>query len=153
VIFPGDRDLTTSKNSNTECSTRTLRQYPIQTLVLTLALCLLALLAPERLRAQTATSVTGVVTDSSGAIIPGVTVVLSNPSTGVKFQVKTDSAGSYRLTNIPPGPGYNIEFTSEGFSPFQVNDIYVNVGSSRTQNAKLQPGISTSRCRSPIRQR
>ncbi len=54
--------------------------------------------------AQTTSTVIGVVTDSSGAIMPGVTVVLSNPSTGVKYEVRTDSVGSYRLANVPPGP-------------------------------------------------
>ena len=92
---------------------------------------------------QTTATVNGVVTDSSGAIIQGAAVVLSNPSTGVRYEVKTDSAGSYRVANVPPGPGYGIEFNAEGFVPFKVNDIYVNVANSRTQNAKLQAGGST----------
>ncbi len=92
---------------------------------------------------QTTATVNGVVTDSSGAIIQGAAVVLSNASTGVRYEVKTDSAGSYRVANVPPGPGYGIEFNAEGFVPFKVNDIYVNVANSRTQNAKLQAGGST----------
>jgi hypothetical protein len=72
--------------------------------------------------------------------MPGVTVVLSNPATGVRYEVKTDSAGSYRVPNVPPGPGYSIEFTFQGFSPYQLNDIYVNVANSTTENAKLSPG-------------
>ena len=90
--------------------------------------------------AQTTAIVTGVVTDSLGAVMPGVTVTLSNPTTGVSYQVKTDSAGSYRVPNVPPGPGYSIEFSYQGFSPYKVNDLYVNVATSRTQNAKLSPG-------------
>ena len=90
--------------------------------------------------AQTTATVTGVVTDSLGAVMPGVTVTLSNPTTGVSYQVKTDSVGSYRVPNVPPGPGYSIEFTYQGFSPYKVNDLYVNVATSRTQNAKLSPG-------------
>lgn len=116
----------------------------LKKIAIALTLCALAFMTPGWLQAQTTTIVTGVVTDSSGAIIPGAVVVLSNSSTGVRFQAKTDAAGSYRLTNIPPGPGYDIEFTSQGFSPYRVQDIYVNVGSSRTENAKLQPGVSTT---------
>jgi hypothetical protein len=72
--------------------------------------------------------------------MPGVTVVLSNPTTGVSYTVKTDSAGSYRVPNVPPGPGYSIEFTFQGFSPSKLNDIYVNVANSTTEDAKLSPG-------------
>ena len=97
-------------------------------------------LVPVLASAQTTATVTGVVTDPSGAVIPGVAVVLSNPATGVKYQVKTDSAGSYRVANVPPGPGYQIEFEYQGFSPYEVKDLYVNVANSRTQNAKLVPG-------------
>ncbi len=89
---------------------------------------------------QTTAIVTGVVTDSLGAVMPGVTVVLSNPATGVSYTVKTDSAGSYRVPNVPPGPGYTIEFTSQGFSSSKVDGIYVNVANSTTENAKLSPG-------------
>ncbi|WP_263358837.1 carboxypeptidase-like regulatory domain-containing protein [Acidicapsa ligni] len=92
--------------------------------------------------AQTTATVNGTVTDSSNALIPGATVVLSNPSTGVRYEVKTDSAGSYRLANVPPGPGYTIEFNAQGFAALKVNNIYVNVANSRTQNAKLQPGVT-----------
>jgi hypothetical protein len=90
--------------------------------------------------AQTTAIVTGVVTDSLGAVMPGVTVVLSNSSTGVSYTVKTDTAGSFRVPNVPPGPGYSIEYTYQGFSPYKLNDIYVNVANSTTENAKLSPG-------------
>ncbi|HEY5255195.1 MAG TPA: carboxypeptidase-like regulatory domain-containing protein [Acidobacteriaceae bacterium] len=89
---------------------------------------------------QTTAIVTGVVTDSLGAVMPGVSVTLSNPTTGVSYTVKTDSAGSYRVPNVPPGPGYTIEFTFQGFSPSKVDGIYVNVANSTTENAKLAPG-------------
>jgi hypothetical protein len=92
---------------------------------------------------QTAASVNGTVTDPSDAVIPDATVVLSKASTGVRYEVRTDSSGSYRFANVPPGPGYSLEFSAPGFSPFKINDIYVNVANSRTQNAKLTVGAST----------
>ena len=100
------------------------------------------LLADSSGFAQTAASVTGVVTDASGAIIPGVGVTITNPGTGVKLTARTDSAGSYRISNVPPGPGYTIIFNDQGFSPFEVNDLYVNVATARMQNAKLTPGAT-----------
>ncbi len=108
------------------------------------ALFLAALSAvPALVFAQTSATVNGVVTDPTGAVIPDAAVAIANPATGVRYEVKTDSAGSYRFSNVPPGPGYQMEFNAPGFSPFKVGDIYVNVANARTQNAKLQPGGST----------
>jgi len=103
---------------------------------------LLAILSavPAIVRAQTTASVNGTVTDSSNAFIPGATIVLSKPSTGVRFEVKSDAEGSYRFASVPPGPGYSIEFSAPGFSSIKINDIYVNVANTRTEDAKLTPG-------------
>ena len=113
--------------------------------ILQVALLFIAALSaiPGIVSAQTTASVNGTVTDPSDAVIPGATVVLSKASTGVRYEAKTDSTGSYRFANVPPGPGYSLEFSAPGFSPFKVNDIYVNVANSRTQNAKLTVGTST----------
>jgi hypothetical protein len=97
---------------------------------------------PAMVHAQTTASVNGTVSDVSNAVIPGATIILSKSSSGVRYEVKSDSAGSYRFANVPPGPGYSIEFSAPGFSPFKVNDIYVNVANSRTQNARLTPGTT-----------
>ena len=95
---------------------------------------------PAVVCAQTTATVNGTVSDPSDAMIPGATIVLSNASTGVRLEVKTDATGSYHFASVPPGPGYTMDFSAPGFSPFKVNDIYVNVANSRTQNAKLSPG-------------
>ena len=48
--------------------------------------------------AQTTTAaMTGVVTDTTGAVVPDCTVELTNPTTNVSFKAKTNSAGSYRF--------------------------------------------------------
>src|SRR6185312_14736869 len=102
----------------------------------------LLLVLPTALTAQTAATVTGVVTDASGAVLPDTAVVLTNPSTGVEYKATTNSAGSYHFGEIPPGPGYTMTFTHDGFSAFTVNNVYVNVANSRTQNAKLNAGAN-----------
>lgn len=94
--------------------------------------------------AQTTTSVTGVVTDPTGAVIPGATVTLSNPSRGLTFTAKSDSVGSYRVPNVPPGPGYQIEVSATGFSTYEEKNFYVNVATANTQNATLKPGTATT---------
>jgi len=90
--------------------------------------------------AQDTSSMTGIVTDSTGAVIPGTTVILSNLSTGVTFTQTTDSKGSYRFASVPPGPGYKASFSHDGFSVMQLSDIPLAVAVTRTQNATLVPG-------------
>jgi len=90
--------------------------------------------------AQDSSSLTGVVSDASGAVIPDATVTLSNPSTGASFTEKTDNTGTYRFLSVPPSPGYKVVFTHDGFSPEAVSGVALVVGATRTQNARLKVG-------------
>ena len=93
---------------------------------------------------QAATSgMTGEVTDSSGAVIPGAEVTLSNATTGLKFTQTTNGTGEYRFANIPPGQGYEATFSASGFTPVDVKSIYLTVATVRTQNATLSVGAHT----------
>lgn len=92
------------------------------------------------LHAQDTSSVNGVVQDATGAIVPGVSVVLSNPSTGTRFTTQTNSLGVYRFPNVPPHEGYVLSFTMSGFASYQVKNVTLSVGTPRTQNATLQAG-------------
>jgi hypothetical protein len=92
---------------------------------------------------QTASGMTGAVTDTTGAALPGATVTLTNKTTGVKFTQTTNAGGSYRFTDIPPGQGYEAVFTASGFSPLDVKNIYLTVATTRTQDAKLLAGTNT----------
>jgi hypothetical protein len=96
--------------------------------------------APSLLRAQDVASVTGVVTDTSDAVVVGASVALVNTTTNASYNTKTNSLGSYLIMNVPPGPGYKLTFTQSGFRPEVVTDIYLAVASTRTQNAKLHAG-------------
>jgi hypothetical protein len=86
---------------------------------------------------------TGVVTDATGAVVPGTVVTLSNPSSGVTFTQTTDNLGSYRFSNVPPNSGYKVTFSHSGFSVTEVSDITLGVGVARTQNARLTVGSKT----------
>jgi hypothetical protein len=90
--------------------------------------------------AQNVASITGVVTDQTGAVIPNVDVKLSNPQTGVVYKTITNAQGSYTLAQIKPGPGYKIEFTHTGFKAEVVSGLYLNVEATRVQNAQLGAG-------------
>ena len=94
-------------------------------------------------RAQDIASVTGEVTDTTGAVITGVSVELVNATTGVSYKTTTNAEGSYTIANAPPGPGYTITFLRDGFKPQVIKDVYLNVSTTRTQNVRLSVGSST----------
>jgi hypothetical protein len=97
---------------------------------------------PARAGAQAVASITGVVTDQTGAVIPGVDVTLKNPETGVIYKTTTNDSGSYTLNEVKPGPGYQIQFGREGFKAVLVSGIYMNVDNTRVQNAQLNLGTT-----------
>jgi Carboxypeptidase regulatory-like domain len=76
-------------------------------------------------RAQTSgsSSVTGVVTDPSGAVVPGATVVITNPVSEYTRTTKTDSQGNFSFPNVPINP-YHLTVNLAGFAPF-VKDVDV----------------------------
>jgi hypothetical protein len=93
--------------------------------------------------AQDVASLTGVVSDSSGAVVPEADVTLRNPQTGVVYVTTTNAAGSYNLTQIKPGPGYQLEVNHSGFKPITISGLYLNVDATRVQNAQLAVGGGT----------
>jgi hypothetical protein len=95
------------------------------------------------LKAQDVASLTGQVTDTSGAVIPGVNVLLVNTTTNATFKAVTSGAGEYTISSVPPGAGYKLTFTRDGFKSTVVNDLYLSVETTRTQNARLSAGGST----------
>ena len=73
-----------------------------------LSILFLGLSAPVLLSAQEVASITGVVTDPTGAVIPGVSVVLRNPQTGITYTTVSNAEGSYTLNQVKPGPGMKL---------------------------------------------
>ena len=104
------------------------------------AVLLFAAITVPFLKAQDVASVTGVVTDPTGAVIPGTRVVLLNTATNLSYAAETNAVGSYSIVNVPPGPGYRITFSRDGFTPSVVTDVYLNVNTTRTQNGRLTVG-------------
>jgi hypothetical protein len=109
-----------------------------------LVIVVLALSIPAKMRAQDVASVTGIVTDQTGAVIPDASVVLQNPQTGVMSKTTSNSVGSYTFTQVKPGPGYILKFTHEGFVAVEVSGIYMNVNATRVQNAQLNAGAAAT---------
>jgi len=69
-------------------------------------------------------TISGTVKDQSGAVIPGATVTLHNPVSGLERTASTDASGNFTFTNIPFNP-YHLTATDAGFSPFS-RDVSLN---------------------------
>ena len=89
--------------------------------------------------AQATAELNGRVADESGAVLPGVTVTVTQTDTGFTRSVVTDSNGTYLLPNLPTGP-YRLEVALQGFKTYQQTGIVLQVGGTPTINATLAVG-------------
>ena len=87
-------------------------------------------------------SISGTVTDQSGAVISGADVTLTDSGTGEKRSTTTNNAGRYNFANIPPAK-YELAFTKQGFASAKTI-IEVQVGQATTTNMSLQVGATTT---------
>jgi Carboxypeptidase regulatory-like domain len=87
-------------------------------------------------------SISGVVTDPSGAVIPGVTVIARNVQTGIRQTVVTDSKGFYDLPDLPIG-SYEIDVQHSGFRHYRQTGLVVNANSALRADVSLQVGVTT----------
>ena len=85
-------------------------------------------------------SITGVVRDSSGAVLPGVTVEATSPALIEKVRsVTTDGSGQYRVITLPPGT-YAVTFALSGFSTVRREGIALTGTFTATVDADLRVG-------------
>src|SRR6266536_2514295 len=98
---------------------------------------------PNFVVAQDVASLTGVVTDQSGAVVAGVTVKVLDTKTNSTYEAQTNGVGSYTFTKLLPGPGYKLTFSKDGFQTNTIDNIYLGVNATHTQNAQLAIGQST----------
>ena len=109
-----------------------------------LAFFTLAFAFPGRLAAQAISGdVVGVVTDASGAGVPGASISMTNDATGVKATASTDSAGAYRFANLPPGT-YTLTASASGFTATTVKAVQVQLNNTVTQNVALVVGATSA---------
>ena len=90
--------------------------------------------------AQTLSGVTGVVTDPTGALVPGAQVTLLDTKTSRELTTTTNDQGVYSFNNVPQGSGYRLTFTAQGFQTFVLNDVSLGIGRTETHNATMQTG-------------
>src|SRR5262250_808462 len=99
---------------------------------------LVVLLLPAAARAQSALA--GVVRDTSGAVLPGVTVEASSDVLIEKARtVTTDGAGQYKIVDLRPGV-YTVTFTLTGFQTFKRQAVELPTDFTATINAEMRVG-------------
>ena len=88
-----------------------------------------------------AQSLAGSVRDTSGAVLPGVTVEASSPALIAKVRSSvTDDTGQYRITDLPPG-SYKVTFTLPGFATVVREGVELTGGGVMTIGAEIDPGV------------
>jgi hypothetical protein len=110
-----------------------------------LALLCIVLIAATAASAQTSGngSIAGTLTDSSGAIVPNATVVVTNSDTGVSRTLTTNGAGEYAAPFLVPGH-YEVVLGGGAFSKVDRKDLLLTVGQILTVDAVLKAGSVTT---------
>lgn len=87
-------------------------------------------------------SISGVITDQSGAIIVGADVRVTNSDTNVTSAITSNQSGVYLITGLKPGR-YRIKVAKEGFKGIDLTDLILNVQDSVSRNFTLQVGSAS----------
>ena len=85
-------------------------------------------------------SITGVVKDVSGSVVPGAKVVVENSSKGIRRELDTTAAGSFSVQALVPSGGYSVTVNKQGFAVYKLENLTVAVGEAIT----LTPSLSIS---------
>ena len=87
-------------------------------------------------------SIVGTVEDPTGAVVPGATVTLSNPATGLTREAKADDQGRYTIPNILPG-SYEVKVASQGFRTSTRTGVDISINTVTRVDMKLEVGQMT----------
>ncbi len=100
---------------------------------------LFVLLASVQIFAQANSTVTGIVTDPSGAVVPGAQIALTDPATGLSRTTVSDASGLYTIAGLNAG-NYNLKVTAKGFSNYLQKGVVVNISRTFRVDVKLELG-------------
>ena len=87
-------------------------------------------------------SISGIVQDASGAVIPNATVVVSNESKGIRRSLATTSSGAFSAPALIPAEGYKVTVSSSGFATYEATNITLSVGENRDLHIVM--GVATA---------
>jgi hypothetical protein len=109
------------------------RRTPIFLLVLCFLMCAAVALA------STTGSITGIVTDASGAVVPNASVTATNVATGVAQTIETDAAGYYNFPNLEVG-NYDLKVEQKGFKSYVKTAIRIDANTVFRADVALELG-------------
>jgi len=106
---------------------------------LMLILAVVASLSPPQARGQgeTTSAIVGQVRDTSNAVVPGATVTIANPETGLRRSATTDEAGRFNFPQLKPGT-YSVKVEAQGFEPRQNDNVVSGLGQKQTVDFTLK---------------
>src|ERR1700686_5348816 len=137
-----------STNAHGELRTYLVTRHPIRNLVRkgAHARCVLLLLSlmlsPYSsfvASADTGGSISGTLTDQTGAVVPDTTVTALNLDTTVQQTTKTKANGIYAFTTLPVGR-YEIEILREGFKPYKRTGLVIDINAALREDISLTMG-------------
>jgi hypothetical protein len=121
-----------SRPNSVERSARRLALVAALTLFISFSACAQSIISGQ---------VNGTVTDSSGALVVGASVSVTNTATGVVYHAATDNLGSYHVSDLPPGT-YTMDVVKTGFATKRIQGFTLIVGQLFQQNIALAVGQS-----------
>src|SRR5271155_2473488 len=106
---------------------------------LVLILAVVASLPPSQAVAQgeTTSAIVGQVRDTTNAVVPGVTVSITNLETGLRRSAKTDDSGRFNFPQLKPGT-YSVKAEAQGFEPQQNDNVISGLGQKQTVDFTLR---------------
>ncbi len=138
-MFQLSRAFTRRVESHEDCKSRK-HSGPFGLLVWALVLSVTSLTLPGAARAQVLYgSLTGNVTDSAGAAVPGATVTAVNNGTNVSKETTTNGEGIYQFSDLLPGV-YKVTIGGTGFTTSVTESVNIEVNNVRRVDVTLQPG-------------
>ena len=111
-------------------------------LSLTCILAAVTMLSPAAFAQGTNASITGIISDASGGVIPNATVTATNTATGVARSVTTNEAGLYTISPLIPG-SYEVKVTNSGFKTKVQTGVVLETGAVVKVDAQLEVGAVT----------
>src|SRR4030095_6976921 len=108
-------------------------------IIKTFALIAFAMVTSAIAFGQVTSSLSGAVTDPTGAVVAGATVTVKNPASGSEIKTVTSNQGTYSITSLGAGK-YVVVVAASGFKSATVQDIEIDAGTPSTVNVTLEVG-------------
>src|SRR5215470_6067863 len=87
----------------------------------------------------TTATLSGSVIDQNNAVVPGVEIIITNPSTALERTATTSEAGYFTVPLLPPGT-YIVTAKHQGFTPVRISNLVLNVADQKSLQIQLKTG-------------